>query len=183
MKTVFDSDFKLQDSDFTFNYQKELTERLDNFEGHFSQELVNEIVLWKVNRHSQLDSQTIELLNKVDRNAQSIDEELTSEILKQLLVTKGVQLAMASTFLGYRNPKIYQIIDQRVFRIIYPNQIFKSTYYKSTSNIKKQIGLYLGYLSDLREISRQLDIPFELADRILFEADRRLNKDERLLNY
>jgi hypothetical protein len=47
MKTVFDSDFKLQDSDLTFNYQKELTEWLDNFEGDFSQELVNEIVLWK----------------------------------------------------------------------------------------------------------------------------------------
>jgi hypothetical protein len=90
---------------------------------------------------------------------------------------------MASTFLSYRNPKIYQIIDQRVFRIIYPNQIFRSTYYTSTSNINKQIDLYIGYLSDLRKVSEKLDIPFELADRILFEADRRLNKYERLLNY
>lgn len=183
MKTVFDPDFKLQESDFNFKYQQELTERLDNFEGDFNQELVNEIVLWKVNRYSQLNPQTIELLNKVNRNSQSIDEELTSEILEQLLTTKGVQLAMASTFLRYRNPKIYQIIDQRVYRIIYPDKIFKSTYYTSTSNVKKQINLYLQYLSDLKEVCNRLEIPFELADRILFEADRRVNKNEKLLNY
>lgn len=183
MKTVFDPDFKIQESDYDFNYQKELTEHLDNFKGDFNQELVNEIVLWKVNRYAKIDPKAIELLNKINRNSQSIDEDLTSEILEKLLTTKGVQLAMASTFLRYRNPKIYQIIDQRVYRIIHKGKILKSTYYTSTSNIKKQVKLYLQYLSDLRERCERLEIPFELADRILFEADRRVNKNEKLLNY
>jgi len=114
MKTIFDQDFSFQNSDFEFNYQKELTKHLDNFEVDLSQELVNEIVLWKVNRYAELDSAIIELLNQIDRNSIEINERLTKEILEQLLATKGVQLAMASTFLRYRNPNIYQIIDQRV---------------------------------------------------------------------
>ena len=183
MKTVFDPDFKLQISDYNFNYQQKLTERLDNFDGDFSQDLVNEIVLWKVNRYAQVDSQTIELLNRIDPKSKAVNEALTIEILQQLLRTKGVQLAMASTFLRYRNSDIYQIIDQRVYRIIYPNKIFKLTYTKSSPNIEKQISSYLKYLSDLRVVCERLNIPFEQADRILFEADRRVNKDEKLLNY
>lgn len=183
MKTVFDPDFKLQISDYNFNYQQKLTERLDNFDGDFSQDLVNEIVLWKVNRYAQVDSQTIELLNRIDPKSKAVNEALTIEILQQLLRTKGVQLAMASTFLRYRNSDIYQIIDQRVYRIIYPNKIFKLTYTKSSPNIEKQISIYLKYLSDLRVVCERLNIPFEQADRILFEADRRVNKDEKLLNY
>jgi len=183
MKTVFDEDFNLQNSDYDFNYQKALTGRLDNFEGDFNQELVNEIVLWKVNRYAEVDSATIKLVNQIDRNSVNIDEQLTREVIRQLLETNGVQFAMASTFLRYRNPNIYQIIDQRVYRIIYPKRIFKPSYTKSFSNISKQIDLYINYLTDLRKVCDQLEITFNLADRILYEADRRVNKNERLLNY
>lgn len=47
-----------------------------------------------------------------------LNKEKTCEILTSLLKTKGVQLAMASTILGFRNPNIFQIIDQRVYRVI-----------------------------------------------------------------
>ena len=47
-----------------------------------------------------------------------LNKEKTCEILTSLLKTKGVQLAMASTILRFRNPNIFQIIDQRVYRVI-----------------------------------------------------------------
>lgn len=94
-----------------------------------------------------------------------------------------MQLAMASIILRYRNPSIYQIIDQRVYRIIYENQELKLNTYLSEKNINYQIDLYLQYLTDLKDVCTSLDIPFDKSDRILFMADRRVNKERKLKNY
>ncbi|MBI9038202.1 MAG: hypothetical protein JEY97_08735 [Bacteroidales bacterium] len=107
----------------------------------------------------------------------------TKLILRGLLKTHGVQLAMASTILRFRNPKIYQIIDQRVYRIIYPNRELKLNTYLSEKNLNYQIELYLKYLTDLKKVCFDLNIPFDKSDRILFMADRRINKEHRLKNY
>jgi hypothetical protein len=50
-------------------------------------------------------------------------------------------------------------------------------------NIKKLANLYLQYLEDLIAECNELGIPFEKADRILWMADKRINKDEPLENY
>ena len=100
-----------------------------------------------------------------------------------LLKTNGVQLAMASSILRFRNPKIYQIIDQRVYRMIYEGKELKLSTYLSKKNIDNQIELYLKYLSDLTKVCSDLNIEFEKSDRILFMADRRLNKKHKLKNY
>ncbi|GET21397.1 hypothetical protein [Prolixibacter denitrificans] len=179
MKTVSDIDFRLKEEDFEFDYQQKLTKKLDNLSSEFDQKVINEIVLWKVSRYSELSEVTFSLLNQIDG---VFDEELTKRVLKSMIGHKGIQLPMASTILRFKNPKLYQIIDQRVYRILYGEEL-KISPYKSRNNISSQVELYLTYLSDLRILSKKLNIPFEKADRILYNADKRLNKGKNIKNY
>ena len=183
IKTIFDSDFKIISDDYEFKYQESLTKKLDSSTENFSQEKLNEIVLWKVNRYAEFDESLIELINSIDKDETKIDIDKTKQILKGLLKTNGVQLAMASTILRYRNPNIYQIIDQRVFRVIYKNQTLELNTYPSEKNLNFQIELYIKYLYDLSNVCIDLKIPFDKSDRILFMADKRINKKEKLKNY
>ena len=182
-RTVFDKDFKILDNDNKFDYQSELTRKLDSDNSDFDQNSLNEIVLWKVNRYAEFGKKLISELNSIDQHGERIDLEKTKRIIKMLLKTKGVQLAMASTILRFRNPNIYQIIDQRVYRIIYYGQELTLSNYLSEKNIDKQIELYLKYLVDLKQVCSDLKIDFKKADRILFMADRRVNKKHKLRNY
>ena len=183
IKTIFDSDFEISSDDFEFNYQKSLTSKLDSDIGIFDQNKLNEIVLWKVNRYAQFDDRLIKMINSINRNDSEINEDKTRLVLNELLKTNGVQLAMASTILRFRNPNIYQIIDQRVYRLIYKNKILNINTYPSEKNLKFQIELYIKYLKDLKKICLNFNIPFSKSDRILFMVDKRLNKKEKLKNY
>jgi hypothetical protein len=181
-KTIFNTNFKLEDSDKIFTHQIELTKKLDNTNDLFNQDIINEIVLWKVNRFAGVDENSLRLINCININSNQLDKEITKEILKELLKIKGIQLPMASTILRFRNKNIYQIIDQRVYRIIY-GEVLKLKTYSSEKNINEQIDIYLKYLSDLKDISIKLEIPFFDVDRILYKADKRINKDISLKNY
>jgi hypothetical protein len=90
---------------------------------------------------------------------------------------------MASTILRFRNKNIYQIIDQRVYRIIYKDEKLKLKTHPSDKNVSDQIELYFKYLRDLKVVCEKLEIPFDKSDRILFMADKRINKDFSLDNY
>ena len=105
---------------------------------------------------------------------------LTGDILISLLSKnqKGVRLAMASTILRFRNPKVYQIIDQRVYRIIYGKELKYPE-----SNIDLQIKIYLDYLDKLKEVCAKYSIKFEEADRILYKMDKEYNRDMKLKGY
>lgn len=182
-KTIYDKDFNLVKEDYKLDYQNELTKKLDEDKSDFNQNRLNEIVLWKVNRYAKFEEELITALNSINPDDEQIDLEKTKHILRLLLNTKGVQLAMASTILRFRNPKIYQIIDQRVFRIIYPGKELKTTTYQNEKLIEKQIQLYITYLNDLKSACLMLNIDFNEADRILFMADRRVNEKIPLKNY
>ncbi|MEH1009582.1 hypothetical protein VDP25_17735, partial [Winogradskyella sp. ECml5-4] len=155
-----------------YKFQPELTEKLDNVKSDFNQELINEIVLWKTNRYAELNNETLNLINKIDRNAEFIDSGLTGEILLHLLETKGIRLPMASTILRFRNPKIYQIIDQRVYRMIYGTEM------KIKTNLNDNIIQYLDYLTELRNVCNLYQIPFCDSDRILYEYDKIMNLEK-----
>ena len=182
IKTLVDDGFKILESDYEFKYQKELTKKLDMGFSDFSHETINEIVLWKVNRYVNIKEETLAKINSIQTNSKVLNEKLTKEILSELLATNGIRLPMASSILRFRNPNIYQIIDQRVFRILYGDKkiTFTST---SKKGVEEQIDTYMKYLKDLKIESDKLKIPFQLADRVLYMADKRLNKELKLDNY
>jgi thermostable 8-oxoguanine DNA glycosylase len=157
----------------TYNYQSELTANLDDFQGLFDQAKINEVVLWKVNRYAKFSETTLQKLNNLP--VDKIDRELTDELLRLLLNTKGVKLAMASTILRFKNPNLFQILDQRVYRIIYGEQFPKTT------KINEIIRHYFSYLEELRKVCKEKKIPFELSDRILYELDKKINKGINLI--
>lgn len=64
-----------------FSYQENLTRKLDMEEGDFDQNIINEILLWKVNRYAELSADDLKILNKLDREQSELDEEFTRKIL------------------------------------------------------------------------------------------------------
>lgn len=181
--TVFDEDFEILESDKEYNYQLYLTAKLNNDTSDLDQNRLNEIVLWKLNRYAPFDKDLIEVLNSISQSTNEIDFENTKNVLRKLLNTRGVRIAMASTILRFRNPKIYQIIDQRVYRVIYKDKVLISNSYVSTASIEKDIEIYIKYLEDLRSVCKHLKIDFEEADRLLYMADRRINSEYKLSNF
>ncbi len=173
---IIPTEKELENSDY--HYQKELTARLDNLDSDFDQDIINEIVLWKVNRYAALDIDTINLINRIKKTDKEINLELTEAILLKLLRQKGIRLAMASTILRFKNPTIYQIIDQRVYRFIYGNDLEYSV-----TNITEQIKIYLAYLINLRDKSNQHSIKFENADRVFYSMDKHYNATVKLKGF
>lgn len=164
-----------------FDYQKELTVKLDKTKSQFNQELLNEIVLWKVNRYALFNSTLINEINTIS-SWKVLNKEKTRKILTSLLKTKGVQLAMASTILRFRNPNIFQIIDQRAYRVIKGDPL-KLSQIKETSRettINKQIDVYIEYLEEIREKCKKLDVDFDDADRVLYIIDKNINKSVKI---
>lgn len=164
-------DLKLDD----WKYQLELTEKLDNCLGDFNQEIINEIVLWKVNRYANLSPYCLQMINKIDKESLILNRSLTIEVLLELLKQKGVRLAMASTILRFKNPNVYQIIDQRAFRFLtgknldYPER-----------DVNLQLNYYLEYLDKLREACTEFKMDFKLSDRILYRLDKIYNSEDKI---
>lgn len=163
-----------------YSYQTDLTTKLDRLDTDFNQATINEIVLWKVNRYAAIDNETLNLINQIKKSDTQLNPELTGAILLRLLgkEQKGVRLAMASTILRFKNPTIYQIIDQRVFRFLYGRELKYSE-----TNINEQITLYLDYLQKLKDVCREHNIKFETADRVFYTMDKIYNPDETLNGY
>ena len=56
IKTIEKDNLKIDTKlDYEFDYQKSLTTKLDKLNSDFNQEIINEIVLWKVDRYSLFD--------------------------------------------------------------------------------------------------------------------------------
>ena len=181
MKTIYDiSPTESDIQNAKYNYQTNLTAKLDELEGPFDQAIINEIILWKVNRHAGIDTETINLINQIKKEDTQLNHELTGAIFLRLLhrEQKGIRLAMASTILRFKNPIIYQIIDQRVFRFLYGKEL-KYT----ETNINEQIVIYFDYLKKLKEVCAEHNVDFQIADRVFYSMDKIYNPDEKLKGY
>lgn len=175
LKTIKDLDkntlsTKIEKLDYDF--QQDLTWKLDWVNWDFDQNIINQIVLWKVNRYAKLDDETLNLLNLINKKSNSLLEELLRQLLEKLLDTKWIKLPMASAILRFKNPNLFQIIDQRVYRFIY----WKNLNLSSIKTIDA-VDLYIKYLKDLKEICEKYKIDFSLSDRILYVLDKKENKD------
>ena len=88
-------------------------------------------------------------------------------------------LPMASTILKFKNREIFQIVDQRVYRILYgkPLKISSSL---SETKINETIMIYYNYLDKLSNVSKALKVKFEDSDRVLYMLDRRVNSSIKI---
>ncbi|CAD7802558.1 hypothetical protein CHRY9390_00946 [Chryseobacterium aquaeductus] len=156
-----------------FKYQKELTEKLDTKKDDFTYETILEIVLWKTNRFPEIND---DLIIKINELRKGYNESLSDNILIKLLDSKGFDLPMASTFLRFINPDYFQIIDQRVYRILYGKNL------KIPFSKPKKIELYKKYLIDLKMICLEYGIAFSESDRILYLLDKHpeVNKEQKI---
>lgn len=178
IKTITEDSLEIEQVDHAYNYQLFLTEKLDNFNSNFDQNILNEIVLWKVSRYAYFNNETLEKLNSIDSNAQTLPESLKKSILMQLLNITGVSLPMASTILRFKNKNVFQIIDQRVYRLLYGCPL--KVYNRTEKNKSEAIEKYFKYLEKLQEVCNLKGISFSESDRILYMMDIRVNGEIKI---
>jgi thermostable 8-oxoguanine DNA glycosylase len=171
MMKAMDCNRDLSDFLDDYRYQPKLTESLDAVDQEpFGQTLIDKIVLWKVNRYAPLSPKALEELNSVV-HLESGSHKSAYNVIAALLKEPGVDLPMASTFLRFRNPRTFQIIDRHAYRAAsgenYP--LF------SGSRDEAKIELYFRYLDDLVEIARAKNLEFRTLDRVLYVFDKQTN--------
>lgn len=160
-----------------YNYQPQLTTKLDHHSNDFTQITMLEIVLWKTNRYPVV---TQELLTMINSLRDSYSDAKAKDLLRLLLSKdmKGFDLPMASTVLRFAVPDRLQIIDQRVYRFITDNDRLAIP-----ANIEKKVDLYFNYIEKLKTVCEEYQIPFYKADRILYQLDKFHNTKVKLRKY
>lgn len=158
-----------------YDYHPELTTELDNLKpDSIDREMLYKIVLWKLSRFPYIsDTLMIKL-----RELGVIEPERYKDarpIIRELLKTSGIALPMASTILRFINPKSFQIIDDRTFRVLFPGEPKYPTKPNKVIDgyVERSIDIYFKYLDRLHEISSE-KLPFHQADRILYQLDKKL---------
>jgi hypothetical protein len=138
-----------------------------------NRDIINEIVLWKIQRSVSLTDTTLDLLNSFNNISSPLDviyNEKVKTLIFQLLDSKGIKIAMASTILHFYYPAIFPIIDQRSYRELTSKEI--PEYYSKDKN-KKYTKLYLDYIKECYDynINNCSDISFEYIDKVLYQLD------------
>ena len=154
-----------------YSYLPQLTGRLDGLAGlDFDQSLVNEIVLWKLNRHVRLSRKTLNSLNGL-KDLDTGKHREGESVITSLLSERGVGLGVASTLLRFKNPRAFQIIDRHAYRAL------KGADYpvKPSWSIREQINVYFEYLDGLVALSTSKDVDFQMLDRLLYVFDKKFN--------
>ena len=165
---------KEQKNKKNFDYLSDVTDKLDKLQhSKFDINIIREITLWKLDRYVCLTDDVIEKLNTL-KSLTQLDEEKTTVVLDALLKSKGVRLPMASTYLRFINPQVYQIIDARAYRAAFD---YKVNEVLSSQDISKLIDIYIEYIEKLREIAQKgyhgLRVKFEDLDRFLYDIDKK----------
>ena len=159
-----------------YNYNEELTKELDEIDSQkLNKEMLFKIVLWKLNRYPYISDDLIKDLQAISNMTEHSDAR---ETIEKLLKTRGIGLPMASTILRFLNPHIFQIIDDRAYRVLLPGaRKYPTKPWKITNEyIIESIEIYFVYLERIREISESApeNFPFKKADRILYQLDIKL---------
>lgn len=154
-----------------YKYQPELTARLDGLDiASLDQSLINDIVLWKVNRYVKVSDEIISQISKV-KSLKEKEHRKSKTVLSALLQLDGVDLPMASTILRFANPQVFQIIDRHAYRAIYET---KYPLYSTTSSERK-ISVYFDYIDELIKLCELKGLAFSTIDRLLYIFDKKKN--------
>ncbi len=155
-----------------YKYQPDLTPMLDGLIGDIDVAKANEIVLWKVNRYATIGEATLSSLNALV-SLRGREHRQGEACLRLLLAERrGVRLPMASTFLRFRNPRVFQIIDKRAYRALYGTKL--PSYRRAM--VDDSVDLYFRYLDDLRDLAKERKVRYQDLDRILYVFDKRENR-------
>ena len=146
-----------------------LTRKLDSPSLAFDQGVVNEIVLWKLGRFAELPESILRDLNGL-RALGPGQHQKGAAVLGRLLEVNGVRLPMASTFLRFANPEVFQIFDRHIWRALYG-----TTCPALSKKAADCSPLYLRFIDDLWALCGRIGINFRESDRILFEFDKKEN--------
>lgn len=161
---------------YHYKYEPNLTNELDNIgKRDLTSEDIFKMTLWKVARFPQIDNDMLDKLNSL-AECKQLDTKLTHDVLDKLLSQRGVRLPMASTYLRFRNPHVYQIIDYHVWHQLYHEK------YKELASNKERIILYFKYLKRLKSQCKKDNVDFVDADRFYYEKDKyeeKINKIKR----
>lgn len=160
---------------FTYNDGQTIFDRIskaDISDFQENRDIINEIVLWKINRTPKIDSDTISMIGNLSSIATPIAasiSQLTFDVLTNLLNSKGIHLPIASTILHFYYPDIYPIIDQRAYR-----ELYKKEYPKYGVKEEKLTQLYMQYIADCYSYQQEKcpDIPFSKIDKVLYQLDK-----------
>ena len=160
---------------FTYEDEMKIMRRIATVTANNYQEnrdIINEIVLWKINRQPQIDDELIDMIysiSNIHTPMEAAENSRTIEVLKKLLNSKGMQLPMASTVLHFYYPDVYPIIDQRAYRELYGIE-----YLKNTIRVETLIEIYIKYIVDCFEYwqLRCPEISFSKIDKILYQIDK-----------
>ncbi len=137
-----------------------------------NKDIINEIILWKINRMPVIEDSVIEEIVNLPSKISPLEASKSNksyEIIVRLLCSKGIKLPIASTILHFYYPNIYPIIDQRAFR-----ELYKKEYPHHQKDCDKLAKLYLNYIKDIYEykIKNCPKISFKDIDKILYQIDK-----------
>lgn len=160
---------------FTYDDETEIMDRItkaDKTNYRENVDIINSIVLWKMNRRPQVSEaliDTIYMLKTIKTPMEAVASELTMKVVTELLRSKGMQLPMASTVLHFYYPDIYPIIDQRAYRELYGGE-----YPSNTFKVEKLVALYVKYIEDCYRYQQEYcpEIPYAKIDKILYQLDK-----------
>lgn len=178
--------FGSEEIDINFDYPSkntsDITDKLDKLKKtNLTIEDLYQITLWKVDRCIRIKEETIKKLNLL-ASINNIDEKAkidTKAVLRELLPgntmhNTGVRISMASTYLRFLNPKVFQIMDRHAYRAAF-DYVASPRDYSSLAH-EKQIDTYFKYLTKLHEIEKTgyhgYKVAFENLDRFLYDFDK-----------
>lgn len=138
------------------------------------QDILNEIVLWKINRTVHISESTIELLKSFDYLKTPMDavyDARVKDLVSKLLLSKGIGMPVASAILHFYYKDIFPIVDQRSYRTLYGKDYPQ---YTTKNKNQKYIDMYIKYIEDCYffNVEKCPDIPFNLVDKIFYQIDK-----------
>lgn len=133
-----------------------------------SADIINSIVLWKINRQVDIKHDLIQEIKELSKNLKSYKDFSNYKIgvrdrFNDLLGCKGVRAAMASTILKMFMPEALPIIDKRAYREIYredmPDKISGDKYVDYVEKVITQYNKISGIIefSDMDKLLYQYD--------------------------
>ena len=139
-------------------------------------DIINSIVLWKINRTPFISKDTIKLIIKIkDVTFDNFDERIgdITAVILGLLESKGVRITIDSTILHFYNPDVFPIIDQRAYRELYKKEIPE----RCKSN-DEWTAIYIKYVKDCKTYHKTKcpHIPFSKIDQVLYQLDKSSGK-------